>query len=138
MKKLWSLLSAVFVTLITSSLALAAAEGVELPAADSQVKAAIAIAAGLAVAVAAFGAALGQGRVGATAMESIGRNPNAADRLFLPLLLSLALLKRWLCTVLLSRFFCRVRSNCRGGSRKRAWVTTHALFLGKSILCKST
>jgi F-type H+-transporting ATPase subunit c len=26
-------------------------------------------------------------------MESIGRNPNAADRLFLPLLLSLALLE---------------------------------------------
>jgi F-type H+-transporting ATPase subunit c len=93
MKKLWSLLSAVFVTLITSSLALAATEGVAVTGADSQVKAAIAIAAGLAVAVAAFGAALGQGRVGATAMESIGRNPNAADRLFLPLLLSLALLE---------------------------------------------
>ncbi len=36
---------------------------------------------------------LGQGRVGAAAMESIGRNPNAADRLFLPLVLTLALLE---------------------------------------------
>jgi F0F1-type ATP synthase membrane subunit c/vacuolar-type H+-ATPase subunit K len=36
---------------------------------------------------------LGQGRVGAAAMESIGRNPNSADRLFLPLVLTLALLE---------------------------------------------
>ncbi len=54
---------------------------------------AIAISAGVAVAIAAFGAALGQGRVGAAAMESIGRNPNAADKLFLPLVLTLALLE---------------------------------------------
>jgi F-type H+-transporting ATPase subunit c len=93
MKKLGLLVSAVFLTLITASLALAAAEGAAVSAGDAQVKAAVAIAAGLAVAIAAFGAALGQGRVGATAMESIGRNPNAADRLFLPLLLSLALLE---------------------------------------------
>ena len=51
------------------------------------------LSAGVAVANAAFGAALGQGRVGAAAMESIGRNPNAADKLFLPLVLTLALLE---------------------------------------------
>lgn len=66
-----------------------AAEG----AGDSNKAVAIAFSAGLAVAIAAFGAALGQGRVGAAAMESIGRNPNAADRLFLPLVLTLALLE---------------------------------------------
>jgi F-type H+-transporting ATPase subunit c len=93
MWKVWSLMSAVFVVLATSGLAQAAAESATATAGDSQVKVAVAIAAGLAVAIAAFGAALGQGRVGATAMESIGRNPNAADRLFLPLLLSLALLE---------------------------------------------
>ena len=71
---------------------MAAAEGAGA-AGDSQMKAAIAIAAGLGVAIAAFGAALGQGRVGAAAMESIGRNPNAADKLFLPLVLTLALLE---------------------------------------------
>ena len=60
---------------------------------DSQVKVAVAISAGVAVAIAGFGAALGQGRVGAAAMESIGRNPNAADKLFLPLVLTLALLE---------------------------------------------
>ena len=71
--------------------ALAAAEGAA--AGDSNRAVAIAFSAGIAVAIAAFGAALGQGRVGAAAMESIGRNPNAADRLFLPLVLTLALLE---------------------------------------------
>ena len=92
MRKLLVLLGGLSVSLVTSGVALAAAEGAA-GAGDAQVKAAIAIAAGLAVAVAAFGAALGQGRVGASAMESIGRNPNAADRLFLPLVLTLALLE---------------------------------------------
>jgi F-type H+-transporting ATPase subunit c len=90
MRKLLVLLGGLFVSLTSSEVVLAAAESV---GGDSQMKAAVGIAAGLAVAVAAFGAALGQGRVGAAAMESIGRNPNAADRLFLPLVLTLALLE---------------------------------------------
>jgi F-type H+-transporting ATPase subunit c len=90
MRKLFAILGALFVSVITSGLALAA-EGAA--GTDSQAQVAIAISAGIAVAIAAFGAALGQGRVGAAAMESIGRNPNAADRLFLPLVLTLALLE---------------------------------------------
>ena len=92
MKTLFALLGGLFASLISSGAALAAAEGAAAGG-DSQVKVAVAIAAGVAVAIAAFGAALGQGRVGAAAMESIGRNPNAADRLFLPLVLTLALLE---------------------------------------------
>jgi F-type H+-transporting ATPase subunit c len=92
MRKLLACLAGLFAALISSGVALAAAEGAAA-AGDSQMKAAVGIAAGLAVAVAAFGAGLGQGRVGASAMESIGRNPNAADRLFLPLVLTLALLE---------------------------------------------
>jgi F-type H+-transporting ATPase subunit c len=91
MRKLLVLLGGLFVSLTSPGVALAAAESVA--AGDSQMKAAVGIAAGLAVAIAAFGAGLGQGRVGAAAMESIGRNPNAADRLFLPLVLTLALLE---------------------------------------------
>ena len=53
----------------------------------------IALGAGLAIALAAFGCALAQGRVGAAAMESIGRNPNSADKIFTPLILSLALIE---------------------------------------------
>ncbi|HEU5463383.1 MAG TPA: ATP synthase F0 subunit C [Candidatus Binatia bacterium] len=92
MKKLVALIGAIFSAVLTTDTAIAAAEAAAA-AGDSNRAVAIAISAGLAVAIAAFGAALGQGRVGAAAMESIGRNPNAADRLFLPLVLTLALLE---------------------------------------------
>lgn len=87
-------LIAFFGTLFTGVLAAGVAMAAEGAAVGTDSKSvAIAISAGVAVAIAAFGAALGQGRVGASAMESIGRNPNAADRLFLPLVLTLALLE---------------------------------------------
>ena len=92
MKKLFALFATLFLSLLSTSVAMAA-EVAAVGGGDAQVKAAVAIAAGVAVALAAFGAALGQGRVGAAAMESIGRNPNAADKLFLPLVLTLALLE---------------------------------------------
>ena len=53
----------------------------------------IALAAGLGLGIAAFGAALGQGRATAAAMESIGRNPKSADRIFTPLIVGLALME---------------------------------------------
>ncbi len=52
-----------------------------------------ALAAGIAIGVAAFGGALGQGRAAAAALEGVARNPNAADKLQTPLLLSLALIE---------------------------------------------
>lgn len=91
MRKLVVYVGVLFVTVMAAGVAMAA-EGAAA-AGDSPARVAIAISAGVAVAIAAFGAALGQGRVGAAAMESIGRNPNAADRLFLPLVLTLALLE---------------------------------------------
>ncbi|MGH7854359.1 MAG: ATP synthase F0 subunit C [Candidatus Binatia bacterium] len=92
MKKLCAFFGTLSMGLMTAGMAMAAAEGAAA-AGDSNRAVAIAISAGIAVAIAAFGAALGQGRVGAAAMESIGRNPNAADKLFLPLVLTLALLE---------------------------------------------
>src|SRR5262245_40205642 len=53
----------------------------------------IALAAGLGLGIAAFGAALGQGRATAAAMESVGRNPSSADRIFTPLIVGLALME---------------------------------------------
>jgi len=52
-----------------------------------------ALAAGLGLGLAAFGAGSGQGRATAAAMESIGRNPNSADRIFTPLIVGLALME---------------------------------------------
>ena len=88
MKRLFAFFATFLMTLMATGVAIAA----EGAGTDSK-SVAIAISAGVAVAIAAFGAALGQGRVGAAAMESIGRNPNAADKLFLPLVLTLALLE---------------------------------------------
>ncbi len=53
----------------------------------------IAIGAGIAIAGAAFGAGLGQGRAVAAAMESIGRNPNAADRIQTPMIIGIAFIE---------------------------------------------
>lgn len=53
----------------------------------------IALAAGFGIAIAAFGGALGQGRAAAAALDSIGRNPNAAPKLFTPMILGLALIE---------------------------------------------
>ncbi|MGH7887549.1 MAG: ATP synthase F0 subunit C [Candidatus Binatia bacterium] len=91
MKKLFFFIGSTVVMAVMASGAAIAAEGAA--GGYDPKAAAIAIAAGVAVGIAAFGAALGQGRVGAAAMESIGRNPNAADKLFLPLVLTLALLE---------------------------------------------
>ncbi len=52
-----------------------------------------ALAAGLAIGIAASGAALGQGRAAAAALEGIARNPGAADKLTTPLVLSLAFME---------------------------------------------
>lgn len=45
---------------------------------------------GLTIAVGGIFPALAVGRIGAKAMESIGRNPEATDKLFVPMLLGMA------------------------------------------------
>lgn len=55
--------------------------------------AAIALSAGIAIAVAALGGAIGQGRVAAAAMEGISRNPEAASKVMTPMIIALALIE---------------------------------------------
>ncbi len=81
--------SAALVTLLVASVAHAQEVGVQYIERDKWV----AIAAGLGLAIAAFGGALGQGRAAAAALEGISRNPNASDKLFTPMLLGLALIE---------------------------------------------
>ena len=50
-----------------------------------------AISAGIAIGLAAFGGALGQGRAAAAALEGIARNPGASDKVFTPMILALAM-----------------------------------------------
>jgi F-type H+-transporting ATPase subunit c len=49
--------------------------------------------AGLAIGIAAFGGSLGQGKTAAAALEGIARNPAAQPKIFVPMIISLALIE---------------------------------------------
>ncbi len=53
----------------------------------------VALAAGLGIAIAAFGGALGQGRTASSALDGIARNPGASGKIFTPMILGLALIE---------------------------------------------
>src|SRR5262245_46418204 len=82
---------AALTTLAVSSAAFAEEGGVAVNAFDRDKW--VAVAAGLGIALAAFGGALGQGRTASTALDGIARNPGAADKLFTPMILGLALIE---------------------------------------------
>ena len=56
-------------------------------------KMALALAAGLGMAIAAFGGAMGQGKAIAAALEGIARNPGSQPKVFIPMLVGLALVE---------------------------------------------
>ena len=60
---------------------------------DGNGKGLYAVAAALAIAVAAVGGALGQGRIGASAMEGLARNPQAQKNMFTSMILGLAFIE---------------------------------------------
>ncbi|MFT3921252.1 MAG: ATP synthase F0 subunit C [Myxococcales bacterium] len=88
--KMLSLLSVVFTMLIASSAFAQEAAG---SSNEWSVKTWGLLAAGLGMALAAFGGALGQGKAAAAALEGIARNPSASDKLFTPMILGLALIE---------------------------------------------
>jgi F-type H+-transporting ATPase subunit c len=92
------------VTLLVSAVAFAD-DAVPAAAGLSASGATALIAAAFAISIAAFGGALGQGRAAAAALEGIARNPGAADKLFTPLILSLALIESLVIYALLIAFF---------------------------------
>ncbi len=80
-----------------ASVAFAQPSGEMAAAATATIKAGqggiIALAAGLAIGIAALGGALAQGRAAASALDGIGRNPGAADKIRGPMILGLALIE---------------------------------------------
>jgi F-type H+-transporting ATPase subunit c len=60
---------------------------------DFTVKKYIALAAGFGIAFAAIGGALAQGKAVTATMEGIARNPGAAQKMFVPMILGLALIE---------------------------------------------
>ncbi len=53
----------------------------------------IAVAVAFGIGLATFGGAFGQSRAAAAALEGISRNPNAADKVFVPMILGLAFIE---------------------------------------------
>ena len=53
----------------------------------------MAIGIGLGIGLAAFGGAFGQGRAASAALEGIARNPNASDKVFVPMILGLVFME---------------------------------------------
>ena len=70
-----------------------AEEGGEAKGGDFLMKFGLAVGAGIGLGVAAFGGGLGQGRTAAAALEGIARNPGAADKMFVPMIIGLALIE---------------------------------------------
>jgi F-type H+-transporting ATPase subunit c len=64
----------------------------------------LAVAAGLTIAIAAFGGAMGQGKAAAAALEGIARNPAAKGALFVPMIIGLALIESLVIYALLVAF----------------------------------
>lgn len=62
-------------------------------AADGESSGMIAMAAGLAIAIAALGGAFAQSRAAAAAFEGIARNPAAQAKIFIPMIIALALIE---------------------------------------------
>ncbi len=58
----------------------------------------------LALGLAAFGGALGQGKTAAAALEGIARNPGARDAVFVPMIIGLALIESLVIYALLIAF----------------------------------
>ena len=86
--KLFAVLAALVVLFIASPAAFAEEAGAAAEGASSGGFGAIG--AGLAIGLAALGAALGQGRQGAAALEGIARNPQAAGKIQTPMIIALA------------------------------------------------
>jgi len=88
--------AAIFAFMCFALPVIAAAEGPEAAggdAGDFLKKFGLAIGAGLGLGLAAFGGGLGQGRTAAAALEGIARNPGAADKMFVPMIIGLALIE---------------------------------------------
>ncbi|MCG8337612.1 MAG: ATP synthase F0 subunit C [Proteobacteria bacterium] len=99
MKKLIARISIFFVAFIAPVSAFAQEVG-----ADAYKALGLAIGAGFAIGFAAFGGALGQSKAASAALEGIGRNPGAADKLFTPMIIALALIESLVIYALLIAF----------------------------------
>jgi len=100
MKKLGLVGAFMFVMLLAAAGSAFAQDG-----SDGTARGLIGLGAGLGMGIAAAGAGIGQGKTVASAMESIGRNPNSADKIQTPLIIGLALMEALTLYALVIAFF---------------------------------
>ena len=95
MKKLNQVLigASAFVAVLLFSAVALAEEAAAAASGQSVGSGMIAIAVAVGIGIAAFGGAFGQGRTAAAALEGIARNPNASDKVFVPMILALAFIE---------------------------------------------
>jgi F-type H+-transporting ATPase subunit c len=86
-------LSFLLALLVLAVAGVAFAEEGAAAAAGGNVKTFIALAAGFGIAIASFGGALGQGKAIAAGLEGIARNPSAQNKIFIPMIVGLALIE---------------------------------------------
>ena len=92
MKKL-RMLSTAGLGLLLTTITVAAQPANAAAEAPASYKGYVAIAAGIGFAIAVFGGAIGQSRIGAAACEGAARNPGAAGRIQTMMILGLALIE---------------------------------------------
>ena len=92
MKKKLLAFASMLPTLLVSSVAWAQ-DSAANAANNHDTNMALAIGAGLGIGIAAFGGSIGQARAAASALEGIARNPNASGKIFVPMILGLALIE---------------------------------------------
>lgn len=95
MKKFGQLVSALgaFAVVLLASTAVMAEEAAAAGVGHSTGSGLWAFAVAIGIGIAAFGGALGQSRTAAAALEGIARNPNASDKVFVPMILGLAFIE---------------------------------------------
>ena len=90
MKRYLGFLSLLLTSLLVASSAFAAEGGGIGTAGDGGL---VGLGSGIAIGIAILGATLGQAKAIATALESIGRNPSAAGKIFTPMIIGLVFIE---------------------------------------------
>jgi F-type H+-transporting ATPase subunit c len=101
-RKLWTMMSVSLVVLMASPLVAMAQDTAPAGGGHSGL---IGLGIGLGLGIAALGCGLGQGKLAASAMESIGRNPNSTNQLFVPMIIGLAFVESLTLYSLVMSFF---------------------------------
>ncbi len=93
MRRVATVMLVVAAVILIANIAFAQEGAAEKKGLSDDVKKFVALAGGLAIAIAAFGGALGQAKAAAAALEGIARNPGAYNKVFTPMILGLALIE---------------------------------------------